>query len=77
MLPDPALIDLERDKSFTADVLVSWQLNPWTALYVGYTDGYANLDIDPVDRTRVRRTESPFHSIGRQVFVKFSYLLRF
>jgi hypothetical protein len=75
--PDETLIALERDKGFTADFLGTYLVNPWTAIYVGYTDGYANLEIDPLARDRLRRTESAFHSMGRQFFVKTSYLLRF
>lgn len=77
VLPDARLIDLERDKTFAADVLATYLVNPWTAFYVGYTDGYGNVEIDPVFRDRVRQTESVFNSTGRQVFVKMSYLLRF
>ena len=77
VLPDSTLIDLEREKRFTADVLATYQIDPWTAIYVGYTDGYGNLEIDPLSRDRLRPTDSAFHSLGRQVFVKTSYLLRF
>ncbi len=77
VLPDPLLIDLEREKAFTADILATYLVNPWTALYVGYTDGYGNVEIDPIPRDRLRTTESVFHSTGRQLFVKMSYLLRF
>ena len=71
------IIDLEREKTFSADVLATYLVNPWTAFYVGYTDGYGNVEIDPVLRDRLRPTESVFNSTGRQVFVKMSYLLRF
>ena len=77
VLPDRELIDLDRDKRLTSDILLTYQLDPWTAAYVGYTDGYGNLEIDPLFRDRVRRTDSVFHSTGRQLFVKMSYLLRF
>lgn len=77
VLPEVSAIDLDEEKRFTADVLASYLLNPWTAIYVGYTDGYGNVEIDPVFRDRLRPTESAFHSTGRQVFVKLSYLLRF
>lgn len=77
VLPNSALIDLEREKTFTADVLATYLVNPWTAFYVGYTDGYGNIEIEPVLRDRLRPTESVFNSTGRQVFVKMSYLLRF
>jgi hypothetical protein len=77
VLPDSSLIDLEEEKRFTADLLLAYQVNPWTALYVGYNDGYGNVEIEPVARDRIRPTDSVFHSIGRQVFVKMSYLFRF
>lgn len=77
VLPDATLIDLERDKRFTSDLLATYLVNPWTALYVGYTDGYGNVEIDPLSRNRLRATDSAFHSTGRQVFVKMSYLFRF
>jgi hypothetical protein len=75
--PDPFLIDLERERELTADLLATYLVNPWTALYIGYTDGYGNIEIDPFSRDRVRLTDSALHSTGRQVFVKMSYLLRF
>lgn len=75
--PDESLIDLEREKQFAADVLFTYQINPWTAAYVGYTDGYGNLAVDPLDRDRLRRTDATLHSLGRQVFTKLSYLFRF
>jgi hypothetical protein len=77
VLPDSELIDLEKEKDFTLDALVTYLVNPWTALYVGYTDGYGNVEIDPLRPDRLRPTDSPFHSTGRQVFVKLSYLFRF
>ncbi|HEV8130124.1 MAG TPA: DUF5916 domain-containing protein [Acidobacteriota bacterium] len=77
VLPNAALVNLERQKRFTADILATYLLNPGTALYIGYTDGYQNLAIDPGVPPALRRTQSPFNSTGRQVFVKFSYLFRF
>jgi hypothetical protein len=76
VLPNAALVDLTQDKRFTADVLFTYLLNPGTALYVGYTDRYENLRIDPLEGG-LTRVSSPFQSVGRQVFVKASYLLRF
>jgi hypothetical protein len=34
-------------KKLTADFLVTYLLHPGTAVYVGYTDRYANLTLDP------------------------------
>lgn len=44
VLPDAAIIGLEREKRLTGDVLATYLINPWTAIYVGYTDGYAGQD---------------------------------
>lgn len=77
VLPDTSLIDLEKEKRLTADLLVTYLVNPWTAFHVGYNDGYGNVEIDPTFGDRLRPTESVFNSMGRQVFVKMSYLFRF
>jgi hypothetical protein len=77
VLPNPALVDLEREKRFAADVLVTYMLNPSTALYVGYTDGYENVALTATEQRELMRTNSPFNSIGRQLFLKASYLWRF
>jgi hypothetical protein len=55
-------------------VLLTWLARPGTAFYIGYTDGYDDLRSDP---TRQFRPEGGLRSIGRQVFVKSSWLLRF
>jgi len=75
--PNAALVDLTRDKRVTADVLVTYMVNPGTAVYVGYTDQYANVRIDPLEPPALRQIASPTTSVGRQFFVKASYLLRF
>lgn len=75
--PEASAVDLEDTRRFAADVLVSYLVNPWTAVHVGYADGYENLELvgGPVDL--LRRTRTPTHSTGRQFFFKTSYLLRF
>lgn len=77
VLANPSLVALDRSKRFTADVLVTYLVNPGTALYVGYTDRYENLALDPTLPPTLRRTASPTTSTGRQFFVKMSYLFRF
>ncbi len=68
-------------KKLTADFLVTYLLHPGTAVYVGYTDRYANLTLDPGAPPSVpptlNRIASPTTSTGRQFFVKMSYLFRF
>jgi hypothetical protein len=50
--------------------------NYGTALYVGYTDLYNNVALDPTVSPNLRRTAFPDTSTGRQFFVKLSYLFR-
>ncbi len=76
VLPNPALANLERSKRLAGDLLLTYLLNPGTALYIGYTDGYENLVLDP-GVPKVNTTQSVLHSTGRQFFVKLSYLFRF
>jgi hypothetical protein len=76
VLSNPALIKLDRTKHVGLDVLLSYILNPGTALHVGYTDLYDNLALDPMVNPNLRRTGFPDLNTGRQLFVKFSYLLR-
>lgn len=77
VLPDRRFIDLDEEKRFTADLLATYMVNPWTAVYAGYTDGYGNLGLDPLRPDRLRPTASVFNPLGRQVFLKVSYLVRF
>ena len=81
VLPNPPLVALERAKRLTADLLLTYLLNPGTAFYVGYTDRYENLSLDPgappLLPPMLRRTASPDTATGRQFFFKLSYLFRF
>ena len=73
-----SLVALDQDRRFTADVLLTYLLNPGTAVYIGYTDGYQNVALDDVNGAGSLRTIArPTTSTGRQIFVKSSYLLRF
>jgi hypothetical protein len=72
--PDESLIRLRRTKRLRADALVTYLVNPWTAVYVGYTDAYENLELDPAGG--LRRTGAPAFSVGRQFFVKAGYLIQ-
>ncbi|HUR33787.1 MAG TPA: hypothetical protein VM032_08315, partial [Vicinamibacterales bacterium] len=75
VLANPLLVDLERTKHLTADLLMTYLVHPGTALYIGYTDGYDNVAIDPRGVRGFIR--NPSTSTGRQFFVKTSYLFRF
>jgi hypothetical protein len=77
VLPNSTLVSLEKAKHVSVDALFTYMVNPGTALYVGYTDLYENLQLDPLASPALRRTRFPGLNTGRQVFVKLSYLLRF
>ena len=74
---DPTRTRLETTKNFNGDLLLTYLVNPWTALFVGYTSNYQNLDLneDPLGNT-LTRTDDDFLNDSRQFFVKFSYLFR-
>lgn len=76
VLPNSSLVALQRDKRINGDILFTYLVNPWTALYVGYSDRFENLTIDPLTSS-LARTDSPSTHTGRQLFVKLSYLFRF
>jgi len=76
VLPNDALVNLDRSKRLGLDVLFTYLLHPGTALHIGYTDNYENLRFDPTVSPLVERGSFPDASVGRQVFAKFSYLLR-
>ena len=75
LTPNPAVVALEKERHLGADVLLTWLAHPGTAIYVGYTDGYDDVRVNP---SRPMLTdEGALRSTGRQVFVKASWLFRF
>jgi len=75
VLANPQLVDLDKTKRITADILFTYLLHPGTAIYVGYNNGFENLALDPQNGTQ--RVNSPSLMTQRQFFVKMSYLFRF
>jgi hypothetical protein len=76
-LPNESLVDLERSKQLTGDLLFTYLVHPGTAFYVGYTDRRENFAFDPENPAGSRRTGFPGFPTGQQLFVKISYLLKF
>ncbi len=74
---DSTLSRVDPERRWAVDLLLTYLVNPGTALYVGYRDGYENLAILPGTPPTLARTDDPTTSIGRQVFLKMSYLLQF
>ncbi len=77
VLPNAALVSLEKAKRLSPDLLFTYLLHPGTAVYVGYTSAFENLAYDPAASPTIRRTLAPGLQTSRQVFVKVSYLLRY
>ena len=72
-----ALTRLEQDRRFSGDLLATYLVNPWTALYVGYTANHRNreLILDPLGNS-LMSTGTDLNKDSEQVFVKFSYLFQ-
>lgn len=75
--PDEALVSLAPVRRLNLDLLATYQVNPWTVVYAGYADAYENLLVRPLERPPLVRGGGATASVGRQVFVKVSYLLRY
>jgi hypothetical protein len=68
--------DDPRKREWSADILLTYLVNPGTALYLGITDERENL-ATVGSPPEVVRSRNPGLSVARQVFVKASYLFRF
>ena len=77
LLNNAALFDSSRQKRVTGDVLLTWLLNPGTAVYLGYTDTLENQALLAGIPNTVIRTNLPSTTTQRQFFAKISYLFRF
>ncbi len=77
-ITNPSLTSLEDRRNLNADVLITYLVNPWTALYVGYNGNRQNLILtENEDGVQIDRTKSSLINDANQFFLKFSYLLRF
>lgn len=78
LLANPTLTALSTRKNFNTDFLATYQINPWTALYVGYNSNLQNFDLVPTPQgNQIVRYPNRFINDGKQLFLKFSYLFRF
>lgn len=72
MAPNPAFSAVRRRQPMSLDVLGRYELNPGTAVYIGYVDR-----LEP-ERTDVELPWNPVvRSVGRQAFIKVSWLFRY
>ena len=73
--PGP-LTSLTRDENLNFDLLVRYVINPWSALYAGFNTNSSNFAlVDTELGTEMVRTNE-LQRDGKQLFVKFSYLLQ-
>jgi hypothetical protein len=78
LLANSSLTSLETRKNVNTDLLFAYQLNAWTALYVGYNNNAQNIDLVPTATgSKIVRTPGEFIRDAHQFFAKFSYLMRF
>jgi len=77
ILPNQVLTSLKPTKQFNADFLVSYIVNPWTALYIGYNSDQQNINLIPTSTGQQIIRTNRFLNDGRQFFVKFSYFFGF
>ncbi len=67
-----------RDRNLNGDLLFTYLVNPWTALYVGMNTNYRNVELlEDLDPRELRRTRNTLLNDSRQFFIKYSYLIRF
>ena len=73
--PNAARVRLTNDERVGIDTLLTYQLGPATALYLGYTSGFQNLAARD-DGLPAIRIDDPSTQVGRQLLFKLSYLIR-
>jgi opacity protein-like surface antigen len=72
-----ALTSLNTTRNLNTDLLLTYQVNAWTALYAGFNSNFQNLNLfRTTNGSILERTGSALHNDSRQFFLKFSYLLR-
>jgi hypothetical protein len=77
VLANPAFTSLSTTKNFNGDFLFTYLVNSFTALYVGYNGNMDNIQLlSAIASNQILRTPGLYQD-GHQVFVKFSYLLKF
>jgi hypothetical protein len=77
LLPNNSLVASTYSKQADATLLFTYLPHPGTALYLGYADTFENVDYEAVAAPAYTLTKLPGTSTDRQIFVKFSYFLRF
>lgn len=77
LLPNDSLVASAYSKQADTTLLFTYLPHPGTAFYLGYADTFQNVDYSATANPKYSLTNLPGTSTDRQIFVKFSYLLRF
>ena len=70
------LTNIQRNKNLNADFLITYLVNPWTALYVGANRNYRNIALENQNGVRQLNRLDDLRSNSHQFFVKYSHLFR-
>jgi hypothetical protein len=73
---DPARTSLETSRNLNVDLLVTYLVNPWTAVYAGYNDNRSSFALTPADGGPILAPQPGLPGESWQLFLKCSYLLR-
>lgn len=75
---DPPLTSLETRRNLNADFLVTYRVNPRTAIYAGVNTNGQNVELVsmPGGERRLQRVDD-LHADAHQFFLKASHLRRF
>lgn len=75
---NPLLASFDRTQRLNYDLLFTYFVHPGTAIYVGYSDRYENLALDPGNPLGFSRTPGVnFNNLtARQFFIKLSYAFK-
>ena len=74
---DPGVLtSLEHEENINFDVLFRYVINPWSALYFGYNSNSSNFQLIDTENGKELIHTTDLDRDGKQLFLKFSYLLQ-
>jgi hypothetical protein len=74
---NPLLFSQPPYSLLMGDMLFTYLVHPGTAIYMGFNRRYENLLVTPGSDIPIEHAGAPTFPVGRQIFVKVSYLFRF
>jgi hypothetical protein len=73
---NPQQTVLEARRNWNFDLLFTYRVNAWTAVYAGYNLNLQNLEFNNIAGTNVLRRSDELMRDSEQFVIKFSYFLR-